>query len=305
MKIFGPNTLCSGFFLLLAVVKKYFSLIKFSHTIFALPFALVGYIIGTGQVGYFDGRILLLVLLCMIFARSAAMAFNRYVDWQIDVKNPRTANREIPAGVIHPKRALWFVIANALGFLLAAGLINPLCLYLAPVALFVILFYSYSKRYTALCHVILGVGLGLAPVGAYIAVTGAFSVPVILLGAAVVFWVAGFDIIYALKDDDFDASEQLHSIPVWLGRSNALLLSRIFHLITVISLVSAGLFLRDSYEWFWWISGIGILFFILSLFYQHTLVKENDLSKVDRAFFTSNGLASLVLGICVITDFFI
>ena len=265
----------------------------------------MGYIIGTSETRELDLRVLLLVFLCMIFARSAAMAFNRFVDWRIDAKNPRTATREIPSGDIHPKHALWFVIANVVGFMVTAGLINPLCLYLAPIAVFIILFYSYSKRFTALCHLILGIGLGLAPVGAYVAVTGQFSAPVIYIGLGVVFWVAGFDVIYALQDDDFDASENLHSIPVWLGRKEALNLSRLFHLITAISLLTAGYFLFIQFEWIGLLSIIGLVFFILSLIYQHTLVHPADLSKVGRAFFTTNGVASLILGTSVLLDYFI
>lgn len=287
------------------MVKKYLSLVKFSHTIFALPFALMGYIIGTSENQEFDWRVLLLIFLCMVFARSAAMAFNRYVDWRIDAKNPRTSMREIPAGLISPKRALWFVILNVVGFLFAAGMINPLCLVLAPVAIFVVLFYSYSKRFTALCHIILGIGLGLAPVGAYVAVTGQFSAPIIYLGLSVVFWVAGFDVIYSLQDDDFDASQNLHSIPVWLGRPNALLLSRTFHLITAVSVCTAWYILYHQMEWVGGLTIAGLLFFISALFYQHTLVRPNDLSRVDRAFFTTNGIASLVFGLFVILDYFV
>jgi len=241
----------------------------------------------------------------MVFARSAAMAFNRYIDRNIDAKNPRTADREIPAGVIKPNHALFFVVANAIGFIVAAGMINTLCLLLSPVALFIIFFYSYSKRFTALCHVILGIGLGLAPVGAYVAVTGSFSLPVILIGLSVVFWVAGFDIIYALQDDDFDESQQLHSIPVWLGRASALKLSRVFHLITAITLGTAAFILFQSLQWIGWVSIFGVLFFISSLIYQHLLVSENDLSKVNRAFFTTNGIASLVFGILICVDYFL
>jgi 4-hydroxybenzoate polyprenyltransferase len=266
---------------------------------------MIGYVIGAGQVSGFDLRVFILVLLCMIFARSAAMAFNRFIDWKIDAKNPRTANREIPAGEIHPRHALWFVIANAAGFLIAAIFINPLCGYLAPLALFIILIYSYSKRFTALCHVILGVGLGLAPVGAFVAVTGEFSLPIILIGVSVVFWVAGFDIIYALQDDDFDASQNLRSIPVWLGRPNALMLSRFFHMITAICMLFAAWLLYERFEWFHYLSMVGVLFFIASLIYQHSLVSKDDLSKIGMAFFTTNGLASLMLGCCVIVDYMI
>lgn len=280
------------------------SLIKFSHTIFALPFAMMGFVLGVSNTGVFEVRVLLLVILCMVFARSAAMAFNRYIDREIDARNPRTAQREIPSGVIQPHNALYFVIANCIGFVIAAGFINRLCLYLAPVALFVILFYSYSKRYTALCHVILGIGLGLAPVGAYIAVTGMFSIPVILLGIAVLFWVAGFDIIYALQDDNFDKSQNLRSIPVWLGRSRGLILSRFFHLVTAVCLIGGGYMMVQQFDWVGMLSTIGLVYFIGSLIYQHSIVRPDDLSRIGLAFFTTNGLASLVFGVTVILDFF-
>ncbi len=292
-------------FLLLNDVNRYLSLIKFSHTIFALPFALIGFIIGTSHAGGFDSTILILVLMCMIFARSAAMAFNRYIDRQIDSRNPRTSNREIPAGIIKPRHALFFVIGMSICFVISAGLINSLCLYLSPIVLFVIFIYSYSKRFTALCHVILGIGLGLAPIGAYVAVTNAFSIPVILIGFAVVFWVAGFDIIYALQDDEFDKSEKLHSLPVFLGRRRALGLSRVFHVITAAFLILAAVLLTESVDWISWISSVGVLFFIASLIYQHQLISEDNLTKIDRAFFTTNGLASLIFGSLILIDFFI
>lgn len=160
----------------------------------------------------------ILVILCMVFARSAAMAFNRYLDRQFDAKNPRTAIREIPAGVITPKNALMFTIISCVLFIICTWFINPICFYLSPVALFVILFYSYTKRFTALCHLVLGVGLSLAPIGAYLAVTGAFALLPVLFSFTVLFWVSGFDIIYALQDEEFDRSNELHSIPAAVGK---------------------------------------------------------------------------------------
>ncbi|MEM9821016.1 MAG: UbiA-like polyprenyltransferase, partial [Bacteroidota bacterium] len=177
-------------------MKHYLSLIKFSHTIFALPFALLGFFLAAHRSGdpSFPWHLLLLVILCMVFARSAAMAFNRYLDRDIDLKNPRTANREIPAGVISPNAALAFVVINSLLFIACTWWINPICFYLSPLALLIILGYSYTKRFTFLCHFVLGLGLALAPVGAYLAVLGKFDLIPVLYGLVVLFWVSGFDI---------------------------------------------------------------------------------------------------------------
>src|SRR5437762_10778063 len=200
-------------------MKKYFSLIKFSHTVFALPFAMIGYFLAVWQQGYgFSWKTFLLVLSCMVCARSAAMAFNRVADLKFDRENPRTAQREIPAGIITKNAALIFVITCCGGFILSAYFINRLCFRLSPVALAVVLGYSYTKRFTHLSHFFLGLGLALAPIGAYLAVTGKFHVLPILLGLAVLFWVSGFDIIYALQDEEFDRDQKLFSIPVWLGK---------------------------------------------------------------------------------------
>lgn len=273
-----------------ATVTKYLSLVKFSHTIFALPFALFGFVLGLQHtVVGFNWLTLILVILCMVFARSAAMGFNRYLDREYDAQNPRTENREIPAGLISPKNALTFVIINAVLFIAATYFINTICFLLSPIALFVILFYSYTKRFTALCHLVLGVGLGLAPIGAYLAVTGVFHPLPIILSFAVFTWTAGFDIIYALHDDDFDKGLKLHSIPSLLGRKNALNVSNLLHLITIGLLISFGLY--GGMNWIYWI-GFGI--FASLLIYQHLIVKPNDLSKVNLAFGTTNGIASVV-----------
>ena len=190
------------------VVLNYLSLVKFAHTIFAMPFALIGFFYGLETVNYEIDRpwwlLLSLVILCMIFARSAAMAFNRWLDAEYDAKNPRTSIREIPGGVISKKNAMLFVVSNCIAFIITTYFINALCLVLAPVALFVILFYSYTKRFTSLCHLVLGLGLSLAPIGAYISVTGQFALVPVLFSLSVLFWVSGFDIIYALQDEEFD-----------------------------------------------------------------------------------------------------
>lgn len=275
--------------------NNYLSLIKFSHTVFALPFALIGFFIATNQYSFSWSK-LALVLICMVFARSAAMAFNRYIDRDIDLKNPRTANvREIPRGVISPNSALIFVILTCALFIITSYFINPLCFYLSPIALLVILGYSYTKRFTSLCHMVLGLGLALAPLGAYLAVSGKFALSPILFSIAVLFWVSGFDIIYALQDDKFDRENNLNSIPVFLGRKKALGLSKVFHFITFIVLFYAGFYLKMNV--FYW---IGFSLFSILLIYQHTIISEKDLSRVNLAFFTTNGIASVAFGVFVI-----
>ena len=207
-------------------IKNYFSLVKFAHTIFAMPFALIGFFYGLKMVDYELSRpwwlLFILVVLCMVFARSAAMAFNRWLDAEYDAKNPRTSIREIPGGIISKKNAMLFVIFNCIAFIICTFFINMLCFFLAPIALFVILFYSYTKRFTVLCHLVLGLGLSLAPIGAYIAVTGKFAIVPILFSFAVLFWVSGFDIIYALQDEEFDKENNLYSIPSFIGTKKAL-----------------------------------------------------------------------------------
>ncbi len=289
-------------------MKNYFSLIKFSHTIFAMPFALIGFFLGTQYALVHQLRfsanclqinsyvyLSLLVVLCMVFARSAAMAFNRYLDYQIDARNPRTAIREIPAGKISPNKALAFTIICALLFILCTFFINTLCFYLSFVALFVILFYSYTKRFTALCHLVLGLGLSLAPIGAFLAVTGRFQWLPLLFSLVVFTWVSGFDIIYALQDEEFDKSNQLYSIPAFLGKQKALWVSNVLHMITAFLIVVIGINFLSTF-WYW----IGAVIFMAMLWFQHRLVKPNDLSKVNIAFMTANGIASVVFAFFVI-----
>lgn len=299
----------------ITTVKSYFSLVKFSHTIFAMPFAMIGFFLGITHLpvespsnvlqGWFlpgNGQYphlisLFLVILCMVFARSAAMGFNRWLDKNFDAMNPRTALREIPAGIISANRALWFVVINCLAFIVCAGLINQLCFYLSFVALAVVLGYSYTKRFTPLCHLILGLGLSLAPIGSYLAVTGQFAVLPVLFSFAVIFWVSGFDIIYALQDVDFDRSQRLHSIPVRLGKPRALRMSELLHLLSAVCVVVAGLY-GEFHIWYWF----GIAIFAGMLVYQHSIVKPNDLRRVNIAFMTANGIASVIFSVFVITD---
>ncbi|HEY9176936.1 MAG TPA: UbiA-like polyprenyltransferase [Flavipsychrobacter sp.] len=277
-------------------IKDYLSLIKFSHTVFALPFALIGFSLAVIYEQHsFEWHLLLKMLLCMVFARTAAMAFNRYLDRNIDARNPRTAKREIPAGVINAQSALWFVIANCVLFVVTCSFINMLVFYLSFVALFVILFYSYTKRFTALCHLVLGLGLSLAPIGAYLVVTGYFNWLPLIFSGVVITWVSGFDIIYALQDEGFDRSNKLHSIPAALGVKNALSVSTLLHIISAALVIAAGF--MASFNWIYW-TGAGI--FIGLLIYQHTLVKPHDLSKVNIAFMTTNGIGSIVFAIFTI-----
>jgi 4-hydroxybenzoate polyprenyltransferase len=282
-------------------IRNYLSLIKFSHTVFALPFAVIGFLLAVKLEGMdFSLKLFALVLLCMVFARSAAMAFNRYIDRNIDSLNPRTKVREIPAGVIKPTSALWFVIINSALFMAAASFINELCFYLSPVALLVILGYSITKRFTPLCHLVLGLGLSLAPIGAYLAVKGVFDPLPLFFSFAVLFWVSGFDIIYALQDEEFDRENNLKSIPVLLGKKNALRLSMLLHFFTACCIIGAGIYGAFGL-WYW----IGAALFTGLLVYQHSLVKPNDLSKVNLAFFTTNGFASVGFALFVVLELFV
>ncbi|MCU0348679.1 MAG: putative 4-hydroxybenzoate polyprenyltransferase [Saprospiraceae bacterium] len=287
-------------------MKNYLSLIKFSHTIFAMPFALLGFFLaiksGGGELSL---RLLALVLLCMVFARSAAMAFNRYIDREFDAKNPRTAVREIPAGIISPKSALAFTIVNALLFIVTTYFINSACFQLSWVALLVVLGYSYTKRFTPFCHFVLGLGLALAPLGGFLAVTGKFDLVPILYAVAVFLWVSGFDIIYALQDEYFDQSHQLNSMPAYLGKEKALQLSKVLHLVCASAIAAATFFAAQYFAAIGWISALAVLAFWGLLFYQHRLVKPHDLSRVNLAFFTTNGIASIVCCGLLVLDLYI
>ncbi len=305
-------------------VKNYLSLVKFSHTIFAMPFALIGFflaardpiknwfssfsndritqdfILDHNRAVFVDSPLwvkFLLVMACMVTARSAAMAFNRYLDRHFDSQNPRTAIREIPAGIISANSALLFTMLNCSVFVIATFFINKICFFLSPVALFVILFYSYTKRFTPLCHLVLGLGLSLAPIGAYIAVTGVFHLLPLFFSFAVLFWVSGFDIIYALQDEAFDRSQQLYSIPVAVGTAKALRISEVLHLLSGACVIAAGIF--GQFGWLYWVA---VAIFCVMLIYQHSIVKPNDLRRVNLAFMTANGIASVVFAVFVIAD---
>ena len=233
----------------------------------------------------------------MVFARSAAMAFNRYIDERFDKLNPRTAIREIPAGVISKQNAFLFVVLNCVLFVTTTFFINTICFYLSPIALFVVLFYSYTKRFTPLCHLVLGVGLSLAPIGAYLAVTGEFHITPLLFSFSVLTWVSGFDILYALQDEAFDKEHQLKSIPVLLGRKNAMLVSNLLHVMTALLVIYIGYHSLHSTLYL-----IGASIFVGLLIYQHTLVKVDDISKVNMAFGTTNGIASVLFALFVIAS---
>jgi 4-hydroxybenzoate polyprenyltransferase len=280
---------------------NYSRLVKFEHTIFALPFALIGFFFAMRQdSANLNFKLLFLVLLCMVFARNAAMGFNRFLDREFDKLNPRTAFREIPAGVLEPKSVLLFVILNSLFFVVTTWFINSLCFYLSPVALFVIMFYSYTKRFTPLCHFVLSLGLAIAPMGAYLAVAGKFDWLPLMLSFVVFFWVSGFDIIYALQDEDFDKVVNLKSIPSLIGKKRALDLAKIIHFCSAIFVLMVAILTPAN-----WLHIVGAIIFIGLLVYQHMLVKPNDLSRVNFAFFTTNGIASVIYGLLVIAGLWV
>lgn len=284
-------------------MKAYFSLVKFAHTVFALPFALMAYFLAVEAAGHHGNwHLFVLIILCMVFARSAAMSFNRYVDRRIDAQNTRTRIREIPSGVIAPASALRLTIVMSLAFMLCAYGINLLCFFLSPVALFVILGYSYTKRFTWLCHFILGLGLGLAPVGAYISVTGRFELLPIMYGVMVLLWVSGFDILYSLQDEDFDKSQNLHSVPARFGKTNAKRISQVVHLVCAMLLIGISFYQSQTIALLGYLHWAGAFGFIALLFWQHRLVWKYDLDRINQAFFQTNGLASIFFGAMVILD---
>jgi 4-hydroxybenzoate polyprenyltransferase len=284
-----------------AKIADYFSLVKINHTIFSLPFALIGFSLAVKENDEnLSFRLLILVLLCVLFARNAAMGFNRYVDREFDKKNPRTALREIPSAIIKPRSALIFVIMNAVMFMIAAYFLNLLCFLLSPVALLVVLGYSLTKRFTFLSHIFLGLGLALAPIGAYLAVTARFDMLPLVYSLIVVFWVAGFDILYSLQDIEFDKSANLKSLPVLLGKRNALILSAVFHAVAIGLVLYGGILGKFGY--LYWTGGA---IFSILLCYEHILVKPTDISRVNLAFATMNGMASVIFACFVIADLFL
>lgn len=272
-------------------LKTYASFVRISHTVFALPFALVGTTLAS-YVAPVTAAKLLWVVVAFTSARFAAMGFNRIADRRIDAANPRTARREIPSGEIGVAQAAVAVALASAVFVVAAWRLNPLCLALSPVALGWVFFYSFTKRFTRWSHLVLGLGLAIAPVGGYLAITGAWSDPwwmLIALAVAVAAWVGGFDILYALQDTEFDREHGLHSIPVAIGERGALALARFLHVTTVVALAAAGIAAGDG-----WLYAAGVVVAAALLVYEHSLVRPGDLSRLDAAFFTMNGVISIV-----------
>ena len=282
-------------------MKRYISLVKFAHTIFAMPFALMAFVYALWSTeAEFSWWLLVQVVLCMVFARNVAMGFNRWADRDIDKDNPRTADREIPAGVISPRNAMIFIVVNAVLFVATACTINLLTAILSPVALAVVMFYSYCKRFTALAHIVLGLSLAIAPAGAFIAVTGTLTWAVCLLSLLVLTWCGGFDIIYALQDAEFDRKRGLHSIPSTFSVATSLYISIALHVVSVASLVGFALLLPQS-----WVLWSGVALFSAILVAEHVLVTPKKQRSIGIAFGTLNGLASLTLAAFVIANILI
>lgn len=284
-------------------IGNYLSLVTFSHTIFAMPFALIGYTLAlyVGEVP-FSWYQLLLIIGAMVAARNSAMGFNRWADRHFDAQNRRTADREIPKGVISPRSALLFVVVNSLLFIAISSLLNRVTFWLSFVALAIVLGYSYSKRFTAFSHYILGVALSVAPSGAYIAITGTLHPAVLLLSLLVVLWVSGFDIIYSLGDEQFDRELSLFSVPSLVGPKWALIISALTHLLVLPLLWLFFRVVNGVAPLLGWPYIVGAALFSLLLIWQHLIVKPNDLSQVDRAFFTLNGIASILFALFTIGD---
>lgn len=280
--------------------RAYLDMVKFEHSVFALPFALTGMVwasVAVNHSAWPGWRVFLLIVLAMVSCRSAAMAFNRIADREIDARNPRTKMRHIPAGLISLRKANLFFYGSCLVFFVAAGMLNKLAFALSPIALGTTLFYSVTKRFTPLCHVFLGLSLGIAPAAAWVAVTGSLDWVVVPMTAAVMFWTAGFDVIYSLQDVEFDQAEGLRSIPQSLGVPRAITVSRVFHGLAVVSLVVAGFMLP-----FGIMGWAGVVFAGALLIYEQSLVKADDLSKVDMAFFTVNGFVSIGFFVFMLVD---
>jgi 4-hydroxybenzoate polyprenyltransferase len=283
-------------------IGDYLSLVKFSHTIFAMPFALLSFTYAwmTAEHSSVLWVMLLQVVACMVFARNVAMGFNRWADRKIDAENPRTAMREIPAGKISSRGAVVFIIINALLFVATTITINPLCAWLSPVALLVVMFYSYCKRFTALAHIVLGISLGIAPVGAYMAVTGTSVLECWLLAVVVMTWCAGFDIIYALQDAEFDRKRGLHSIPSHFSARTSLVISALLHVISVAVLMLFATSQPQS-----WLLYLGCALFAAILGLEHYLVTPTKQRNIGIAFGTLNAMASMTLAVCLIANLLI
>lgn len=279
-----------------SALARYSSLVKLSHTVFALPFALAAVLLAQ-PFAEVTARKVVLIVLCIAAARTAAMGFNRLIDRDIDADNPRTADREIPSGQVSPAAARALVLGSCAVFVLGAGLLGRLPLLLSPIALGLALGYSYTKRFTALCHLVLGLAVALAPGGAWIAVGAPVTAPPFLLVGGVACWVAGFDVLYSLQDQDFDVGKRLRSIPVALGVRGALWVSGLLHVGTIACLLSAGLLLERGVAY---MAGVGLIAALLT--YEHAIVRPGDLSRINRAFFDINGYVSVAFLLCVGLD---
>lgn len=278
-------------------IKIILEMIKFEHTIFALPFAFTGALLAAGGLPTWEQ--VLWITVAMVGARSAAMGFNRWADRKFDAENPRTKERALPKGLVTPFQVVVFTAVSSAVLMYAAYRLNMLSFLLSPVALAVVFFYSYTKRFTFLSHAFLGLAISLAPIGAWIAVSGRLEPPALVLGAAVLFWLLGFDVLYALQDMDFDRKRGLHSIPQRFGVRRSLWISRISHLVTMASLF--WLFPLLNLGWYYL---AGVFIALCLIIYEHTLVKENDLSKLNMAFFNMNGYISVTVFVFTLVDVF-
>ena len=280
---------------MLKKVRIILEMIKFEHTVFALPFAFTGAVLAAE--GLPSWKTLLWITVAMVGARSAAMGFNRWVDREYDAANPRTSVRALPKGLVTPVQVILFTLLSSAVLVFAAFMLNPLAFILSPIALAVVFFYSYTKRFTFLSHVFLGLAISLAPVGAWIAVAGRIELPALVLGAAVMFWLTGFDVLYALQDMEFDRTAGLRSIPQRFGIRRSLWISRAAHGVTVFALIV--LYFMLALGWLY-LAGIGIAFGLLV--HEHRLVKEDDLTKLDMAFFNMNGFISVTVFVFTLLD---
>lgn len=281
---------------MLPKIKLFFELVKFEHTIFAIPFAYLGMIMAARGVPSF--HFWFWVTIAMVGARTAAMAFNRLIDGQLDAINPRTANRPLPQRKINRGQVFVLAFFSLALLLISAGMLNPLCLWLSPVAVILLVTYSYTKRFTWLSHFALGLVEAAAPIGGWLAISGRIEFAPFLIGVAVIFWLAGFDIIYAIQDIEFDKQVGLYSIPVKFGLAQGLVISTILHLFTIAFLIYAGFYLHLGL-WYW----VGILLTTGLLVYEHSIITPKDLSRLNQAFFTMNGWVSVVLFGCTLMSF--
>lgn len=283
---------------LMAKVKIFAEMIKFEHTIFALPFAYLGAFLAVGGAPTLSQ--FLWITLAMVGARTAAMSLNRIIDRHIDARNPRTATRAIPRGLLSVSEVWVYTLLSFLLMGYAAAQLNELCFKLMPIAIFFLVIYSYTKRFTWLCHLVLGIAIGLAPLGAWVAIRAAIELPGVVLGLAVATWIAGFDIIYACQDYEFDRTHGIYSIPARFGLAKALLVARVMHALTVVLLVLTGVLVAAG-----WIYYLGVLITVGILIKEHSLVSPRDLSKLDIAFFNMNGIIAVLMFAFTLLDLFL